>query len=105
MGCPGTPAFSEQTIKSRDLEYLEALCEQAALALERSQVIADLEYRVHTLNVLTRVSQGINITLSFDDTLELIYTQTNNVLPTQDLHISLYDRQSDQPLLSVLPGK
>ena len=82
--------------QKQDLEYLEALCEQAALALERSQVVADLEYRVHTLNVLTRVSQGINITLSFDDTLELIYTQTNNVLPTRDLNICLFDRQSDQ---------
>lgn len=82
--------------QKQDLEYLDALSEQAALALERSQAIADLEYRVHTLNVLTRVSQGINITLAFDDTLELIYTQTNNVLPTRDLNICLYDRQSDQ---------
>jgi signal transduction histidine kinase/putative methionine-R-sulfoxide reductase with GAF domain len=81
--------------RKQDVGYLEAICEQAALALERSQVVADLEYRIHTLNVLTRVSQGINITLSFDDTLELIYTQTNNVLPTKDLSICLYDRQSD----------
>ncbi len=86
---------SRGAYQRQDVEYLEALCEQAALALERSQVIADLEYRIHTLNVLTRVSQGINITLSFDDTLELIYTQTNNVLPTKDLNICLYDRQSD----------
>jgi signal transduction histidine kinase/putative methionine-R-sulfoxide reductase with GAF domain len=90
----GAPS-NQDAYQKQDLEFLESLCEQAALALERSQIVADLEYRVHTLNVLTRVSQGINITLSFDDTLELIYTQTNYVLPTQDLNISLYDRQSD----------
>jgi len=89
------PPSAHNGYKKQDLESLESLCEQAALALERSQVVADLEYRVHTLNVLTRVSQGINITLSFDDTLELIYTQTNYVLPTQDFNICLYDRQSD----------
>ena len=90
------PRHSGSGYKKQDLAYLEALCEQAALALERSQVVAGLEYRVHSLEILTRISQGINITLSFDDTLELIYTQTNNVLPTRDLNISLYDRQSDQ---------
>ena len=86
---------SGDTYNRRDMEFLQALCEQAALAIERSRVVSDLEHRVQTLNVLSRVSQGINITLSFDDTLELIYTQTNNVLPTRDFRISLYDRQSE----------
>jgi signal transduction histidine kinase len=47
------------------------------------------------MNVLTRVSQGINITIAFDDMLELIYTQISQVLPTRDLRITLRDIYSD----------
>lgn len=76
-------------------DFLEATCSQVAIALERLQTQADLNNSQHLIDVLTRVSQGINITLSFDDTLELIYAQTNQVLPTTDLQISLYDRHSE----------
>ena len=74
--------YSGEAYNTRDLEFLESLCDQAALAIERAQVVADLERRVHAMNVLTRVSQGINVTLAFDDILELIYAQTNRVVPT-----------------------
>jgi signal transduction histidine kinase/putative methionine-R-sulfoxide reductase with GAF domain len=74
---------------NNDLRYLEALCDQAALALERAQVIANLERRVHEMDVLTRIAQGINITLAFDDILELIYAQTNLLIPMRDMRIAL----------------
>jgi signal transduction histidine kinase len=87
--------YSGEAYTARDLEFLESLCDQAALAIERAQVVADLERRVHAMNVLTRVSQGINVTLAFDDILELIYAQTNQVVPTRDFQICLYDQLSD----------
>jgi len=82
-------------VASRDVEFLESLCDQASLAVERAQVIEDLERRVKEMNVLTRVSQGINITLAFDDMLELIYAQTYQVIPVQDFRITLRDNFSD----------
>ena len=90
-----SPRQSGNPYTSHDVEYLESLCDQAALAIERSQVVADLERRVHEMNVLTRVSQGINITIAFDDMLELIYAQISQVLPTRDLRITLRDIYSD----------
>jgi signal transduction histidine kinase len=74
---------------NNDLRYLESLCDQAALAVERAQVIGNLERRVHEMDVLTRIAQGINITLEFDDILELIYAQTNLLIPTQDMQVTL----------------
>ncbi len=76
---------------SRDLDFLEALGSQAALAIERAQVVEDLERRVREMNVLTRVAQGVNFTISFDDILELIFAQTSQVLPTRDFRLTLYD--------------
>ncbi len=85
---------SGEPYSDRDLAFLESLGDQAALAIERAQVVDDLERRVHQMNVLTRVAQGVNITSAFDDILELLYAQTNQVLPTEDFFITLYDETS-----------
>ncbi|MCD4671103.1 MAG: GAF domain-containing protein [Anaerolineaceae bacterium] len=71
----------------RDLKFLESISSQAALAIERAQVVANMESRVREMNVLARVAQGINITLSLDDILELIYAQTTQVIPADDFQI------------------
>jgi signal transduction histidine kinase/nitrate/nitrite-specific signal transduction histidine kinase len=55
-------------------------------------VVTDLERRIQELNVLSRLSQGINITLNFDDILELIYTQTTHLISVSDFRITLYDQ-------------
>ena len=66
---------SNEPYSVQDLRFLESLCDQAAQVVERSQVIANMEARVHQMDVLARVSQGINVTLALDDILELIYAQ------------------------------
>jgi signal transduction histidine kinase len=78
------PSFTNE-----DVNYLETLTDQAALAIERTLVVADLERRMQEMKILTRVSQGINITLEFDDMLEMLYAQTYQVIPTLDFHITL----------------
>ena len=86
---------SGEPYTSRDLNYLEALCDQAALAVERAQVMADLERRMREMNVLSRVAQGTNFTKSFDDMLELIFAQTVQVIPTRDFRVTLADKSTD----------
>ena len=86
---------SGEPYTSRDLNYLEALCDQAALAVERAQVVADLERRMREMNVLSRVAQGTNFTKSFDDMLELIFAQTVQVIPTRDFRVTLADKRTD----------
>jgi len=78
----------------QDLAYLEALSDQATLAIERAQVVANMENRVREMNVLARVAQGVNVTLTFDDILELIYAQTNQLLPTRDFRVTLIEPTS-----------
>jgi signal transduction histidine kinase len=89
------PRQTGENYHDLDLRFLESLSEQAALTIERAHVVANLEQRMHEMNVLTRVSQGVNITLAFDDILELIYAQTYQVIPTQDFRITLKDPYLD----------
>ena len=86
---------SGQAYTPQELAFLDNLAEQAAVAIERAQTVSDLERRVQEMNALTRVSQGVNITLTFDDVLELIYAQTAQIIPSTDFHITLYNRAGD----------
>lgn len=82
--------LSGESYDSADIAFLEALAGQAAVALERAQALSNMERRVHEMNVLARISQGINITLNFDDILELIYAQTSQIIPVSDLNLILF---------------
>ncbi len=86
--------LSGEPYDSADISFLEALASQAAVALERAQALSNMERRVHEMNVLARISQGINITLNFDDILELIYAQTAQIIPVSDLNLILYNQTS-----------
>ncbi|WP_303773310.1 GAF domain-containing protein [Anaerolinea thermophila] len=79
----------------RELGFAEALCDQAALAIERAQVLANMENRVRQMNVLTRVAQGVNVTPGLDDILELIYAQTSQIITCDEFRIMLHDEQND----------
>lgn len=84
--------LSGENYASHDVSFLEALGSQAAVALERAQVVTNMERRVHEMNALSRVAQGINITLNFDDILELIYAQTAQIIPSSDFHLTLFNK-------------
>ncbi len=89
------PRLSGEAYSMQELGFLESLCDNSALAIERAQVLENMENRVRQMNVLARVAQGVNITLTLDDILELIFAQTTQVVPAEVFHIMLYDRQQD----------
>jgi signal transduction histidine kinase/uncharacterized membrane protein len=85
-----------QRYGTEELAFLESLADQSSLAIERAQVVADLERRIGELNVLSQVSQAVSFTLHFDDLLELIYAQSSKVLDTTNFYITLYDEKKDE---------
>jgi signal transduction histidine kinase len=87
----GTP-LSGNAYTPRDLAFLENIADQASVAISRVQTVLDLERRVQEMNALTRVSQGVNITLTFDDVLELIYAQATQIIPSTHFHITLFNK-------------
>jgi signal transduction histidine kinase len=86
--------LSGEAYSAQELGFIESLCDQAAVAIERAQVVVNMENRVREMNVLARIAQGINITLSLDDILELIYAQTSQIIPSDDFLIVLNNRET-----------
>jgi signal transduction histidine kinase len=94
------PQLSGEPYSTPELNFLETLCDQAALAVERAQVAAKMENRAHEMTVLARLAQGINVTLSFDDILELIYAQSGQIIAMDDFHLLLVEAETD----SLIPA-
>ena len=90
----GTP-LSGNVYTPKDLDFLNSLADQASVAISRVQTVADLERRVQEMNALTRVSQGVNITPTFDDILELIFAQATQIIPSSLFHITLYNKAAN----------
>ena len=91
MGAP----LSGNAYTPRDLDFLDNLSDQASVAISRVQTVVNLERRVQEMNALTRVSQGVNVTLTFDDVLELIFAQTTQIIPSSYFHITLYNKAAN----------
>jgi len=87
--------LSRQPYTPQDLTFLENLADQSSVAIGRVQTVANLERRIQEMNALTRVSQGVNITLTFDDVMELIFTQTGQIIPASEFHVTLYSEAGD----------
>ena len=79
----------------QDLDFLDNLANQSSVAIARVQTVVDLERRVQEMNALTRVSQGVNVTLTFDDVLELIFAQATQIIPSSLFHITLYNKAAN----------
>jgi signal transduction histidine kinase/putative methionine-R-sulfoxide reductase with GAF domain len=90
----GSP-LSGEVYTPKDLDFLDNLSDQASVAISRVQTVVDLERRVQEMNALTRVSQGVNVTLTFDDVLELIYAQTTQIIPAAYFHITLNNKAAN----------
>lgn len=89
------PRRSGQAYTPGDVTFLEQLADRASIAINRVQTVENLERRVQEMNALARVAQGVNITLTFNDVLELIYAQTAQIVPLSHFHITLYSRDGD----------
>lgn len=79
-----------------DLRFIESLSDQIALAVERAQVVDDLERRVRVQDVLSQVSRALNFAIDFDTLLELIYAQTSRVINAPNFYIALRNPNTDE---------
>lgn len=89
------PRLSGQPYTPQDLVFLQNLADQSSVAIGRVQTVADLERRIQEMNALTRVSQGVNITLTFDDIMELIFAQTGQIIQATDFHVTLWNKAGE----------
>ncbi len=90
---------NHRALTLKQIDLLDRIAGQAARSMERFQLVTRLETRMHQMDVLSRVAQGVNFTLALDDIFELIYAQTTQLLPTDEFRILLFDSNRKDPVL------
>lgn len=90
------PPEDGSTYAYEEVRFWENISTQMAISVERSKVIESLERRVSELNVLSKVSQAVNFAVEFDDLLELISAQTQNLIEAECFYITLRDPSTNQ---------
>lgn len=83
------PKRSGEPYSTHDIHFLESLCDQASMALERSQVVSALERRIHEMDTITKVAAQINHKLDLEELLAIFYEETRSLVPTVDFRITL----------------
>lgn len=77
----------------QQVNFLQTICRQSAITIERDAVIQNLESRAQEMEVLNAISEGVNLTLELNDILELLYFQTTKIIPASEFVIQLYDEE------------
>ncbi|MCS7246808.1 MAG: GAF domain-containing protein [Anaerolineales bacterium] len=74
-----------------DSLFMEEICRLSFLLIRYLLERDEIERQMQQMEALNRLAQGINVTLHFDDLLELIFAQTESILPLTDFWLSAYD--------------
>ncbi|NDJ85980.1 MAG: GAF domain-containing protein, partial [Chloroflexi bacterium] len=87
---------SGENFTYEDLRFVERVADQAALALERSQIVEDLEHRFRVQDVLSQVSRALSFAIDFDTLMELLYAQTIRVIDADVFSIAIVEESTNQ---------
>lgn len=79
-----------------ELRFVERIADQVALALERAQIVDDLEQRFRVQDVLSQVSRALNFAIDLDYMMELVYAQTGRVIETDIFSVAIADRYTNE---------
>lgn len=79
-----------------ELRFVERIADQVALALERAQIVDDLEQRFRVQDVLSQVSRALNFAIDLDYMMELVYAQTGRVIEADIFSVAIVDRYTNE---------
>lgn len=92
LGIPQQKSFYEK----EQVNFLEEICRQLSIPLNYMLEKSETNQKLRQMDSLIRLSQGINITLHFDDLLELIFAQTANIIPLTDYWLTVVDEKTQK---------
>src|SRR3990170_1095829 len=85
-----------------DLQLLQSVANQTAVALENARLYANSEKKIQELSVLNNVAQVVNSTLDLDQLLKHIYQQLTSVINAPSYYVALYDEKNNTLNFEIL---
>jgi GAF domain-containing protein/DNA-binding response OmpR family regulator len=78
-----------------DLEFLEALSLQAAIAIKNANLFDEIEQRAAELAIINSVQEGLASKLDFQVIIELVGDKIRSIFDAQSINITQYDADAD----------
>lgn len=99
IGVLSVQDFAPNAFTERDLQFLSALANQLAIALENARLFREREQRLAELNVIYRIGQITSSTLDLQQMLRSVYSQLADFLTLDSFYIFLYNEESNEVVL------
>ncbi|MBI5648897.1 MAG: GAF domain-containing protein [Chloroflexi bacterium] len=87
---------STRRFSEADARLLTLFAAQAASAVRNAQLFAQTKRRAEHLIAINRVARSVSASLNLDETLEIIFHETTQVLPADVFFIALYDAPNQE---------
>jgi PAS domain S-box-containing protein len=87
---------STRRFSEADQRLLSLFAAQAAGAVRNAQLFAQTQRRAEHLLAINRVARSVSASLNLDQTLEIIFHETTQVLPADVFFIALYDAPNQE---------
>ncbi len=100
IGVLSVQDFAPNAFTVRDKQFLLALANQLAIAMERATLFREREQRLAELNVINRIGQITSSTLDLERMIRLTYDQLSVFLPLDLCFISIYHEHENRISLS-----
>ena len=96
IGVISVQNFQPDTYDEKDQQFLTAIADQAAVAIENARLFGELQQRAKEMAVLNELSQALTARLSVEEVLAEAYHQASRLVDTTNFYIGLYDEEKDE---------
>ena len=90
--------------REQDVSLLELFATQSAIALEKSQLLKEAQYRAKQLTTLSEVSMAISATLNLDTSLQQVMNHAVQILNAEAGSLLLMDEEGQNLTFEVVLG-
>lgn len=97
IGSIGIDQFShDKRIDAETIDLAQTVASQIALALQNRRLVSEAERRAAQLQRIAAFSQNAQSSLDIRHTLEIMMNEANQMLPQNQMSISLFDKADQQ---------
>lgn len=100
IGVLSVQDFAPAKFSERDMQFLSALANQLAIAMERATLFQERERRIDELNVINRIGRITSSTLDQQQMLRDVYAQLAAFLSLDSFLVLLYQAEENEITLS-----
>lgn len=96
LGAIVIQSYAPNTYTEDDRRFLEAVADQAAIAIKNARLYAETRRRADEATTLYNIGVLLASTRDMDEILMAVYYETSKIMDTEAFSVALYDEEKDE---------